>query len=234
MSKKTVTISISVILVILVGVFAFTYINKPQGDINSANNDINKIEQSTEYKEKSSKNDKTIEFLKSVHGLKIENVELINNPVGFDGVFLAPKESIRKGVDYFLKESENDKIDKVNIDIGKGYIKAKMDYKITKKITTPIEVKIIPSLNKNKDLLLTIDDVKFLDLNVAKWIVDIGVKNFVKDWFSKDSEMMVEFNEGNVIIDKSNFKSITLNGISIDSKELKLDMMINLEELISE
>lgn len=229
MSKKTVTISISLIVVILIGIFVFTYINKPENNTNSTG--TTQIEQDTEQKNDNS--NKTIEFLKSVHGLKIENVELINNPVGFDGVFLAPKESISNGVDYFLKESKNDKIDKVNIDIGNGYIKAKMDYKITKKITTPIEVKIIPSLNKSKDLLLTIDDVKFLDLNIAKWIVDIGVKNFVKDWFPKDSKIIVEFNEGSVLIDKSNFKGITLNGIAIDSKELKLDMMINLEELIT-
>ena len=227
MNKRTITAIIVIAIIILIGIFGFVYIEREK------NNDNTQIIEETIIDEQVNNIDnKTIEFLKSVHGLKIENIELINNPVGFDGVFLAPKEAIKNGVDYFLKESKNDKIDKVTIDIGKGYIKAKMNYKITKNITTPIEAKVIPSLNENKDLVLTIDDVKFLDLNIAKWIVDIGVKNFVKDWFSGDSNLIVEFNKGSVVIDKSNFKSITLKNIKIDSKELRLEMLINLEELI--
>ncbi|MPM99717.1 hypothetical protein SDC9_146911 [bioreactor metagenome] len=81
-----------------------------------------------------------------------------------------------------------------------------MDYNITKKIVTPIEFKIKPSLNKNKDLVLNIDEVKFLDLKVSKWIVNIGINNFTKDWFSEESDISLEFNDGNVVIDKSNFK----------------------------
>ena len=105
-------------------------------------------------------------------------------------------------------------------------------YKITNKITTPIEVKVIPSLNEDKDLVLKIDEVKFLDLKIANWIVDLGVKNFVKDFFSGNNNLAMEFNDGNVLIDKSNFKGVVLNNISIDSKMLKLDMRIDLEKLI--
>lgn len=228
MSKKLVTIIMIVIIGLLIGTVAFMYIDKPGEKVDVNNDTSNKIEQTTGGNNESS----TIKFLKSVHGLKIENVELINNPVGLEGVFLAPKDSIRNGVDYFLKESNNDKIGKVSIDIGSGYIKARVDYKITNKIITPIEVKIVPYLNENKDLILTIDNVKFLDLNIAKWIVDIGVKNFVKDLFPKESGMIVEFNEGSVLINRSNFKGITLNDISIDSKALKLNMMIDLEAWI--
>lgn len=226
MNKKTITIVTVVSIITLIGIFSFVYISRPKEEIDIITN--NKSEEKTQVTTENS----IIEFLRSVHGLKIDNVELINNPVGIEGVFLAPRESIRNGVDYFLKESNNEKLDKVDIDIGHGYIKARVNYKITNKITTPIEVKVIPSLNKNKDLLLTLNDVKFLDLNIAKWIVDIGVKSFVKDLFSKDSDLIVEFDKGNVIIDKSNFKGVTLKNISIDSKELMLDMSINLEELI--
>ncbi|MGL4911516.1 MAG: hypothetical protein ACRC3Y_03710 [Romboutsia sp.] len=220
MNKKILTIIISVAIVLGLGMYLFMDINK-KPNINTPN-----VEQTIDS---TNKND-TIEFLRAVHGLKIESVELIDNPVGFDGSFLAPEESIRNGVDYFLKKSKNEKISKVNIDIGSGYIKATVDYNIIKDIITPIEFKITPSLNKNKDLLLKIDEVKFLDLKISKWIIDLGVKNFIKDWFPKDSEMVVEFNEGNVLIDKSNFKGITLKNISIDSEKLKLDMIINLEQ----
>ena len=77
-----------------------------------------------------------------------------------------------------------------------------------------------------------IDEVKFLDLKIANWIVDLGVKNFVKDFFSGNNNLAMEFNDGNVLIDKSNFKGVVLNNISIDSKMLKLDMRIDLEKLI--
>lgn len=224
MNKKALVISVLVTTAVLMGGYLFM---KPT-ESKKIKEDNQKIEEVIENKEANN----TIEFLRKIHGLKVENVELIDNPVGFEGSFLVPKESIKNGVDYFLKESKNEKISKLNIDIGDGYIKSIVDYNITKKIVTPIEFKIKPSLNKNKDLVLNIDEVKFLDLKVSKWIVNIGINNFTKDWFSEESDIAVEFNDGNVVIDKSNFKSVTLNNISIDSTRLKLDMTINLEKII--
>ena len=225
MSKKTLTIGIVVAILILFGGYIFM---KPlTNDSKQNNNNNNKIEKNEE-----TSSNKTIDFLSAVQGLKIESVELVDDPVGFEGAFLAPEQSIRNGLDYFLNESKNEKISRVNIDVDGGCIKVNVDYKITNKITTPIEVKVIPSLNEYKDLVLKIDEVKFLDLKIANWIVDLGVKNFVKDFFSGDNNLAVEFNDGNVLIDKSNFKGVVLNNISIDSKMLKLDMRIDLEKLI--
>ena len=225
MSKKTLTIGIVVAILILFGGYIFM---KPlTNDSKQNNNNNNKIEKNEE-----TSSNKTIDFLSAVQGLKIESVELVDDPVGFEGAFLAPEQSIRNGLDYFLNESKNEKISRVNIDVDGGCIKVNVDYKITNKITTPIEVKVIPSLNEYKDLVLKIDEVKFLDLKIANWIVDLGVKNFVKDFFSGDNNLAMEFNDGNVLIDKSNFKGVVLNNISIDSKMLKLDMRIDLEKLI--
>ena len=223
MSKKTLTISISIAILILFGVYVFT---RPSTNDYKQNNN-NKIEKNEE-----TSNNKIINFLSAVQGLKIENLELVDNPVGFEGVFLAPEQSIRNGLDYFLNENKNEKISKVSIDVDSGYIKVKVDYKIINNITTPIEVKVIPSLNEDKDLILKIDEVKFLDLKIANWIVDLGVNNFLKDFFSGNNNLALEFNEGSVLIDKSNFKGIVLNNISIDSKMLKLDVRIDLENLI--
>ena len=223
MSKKTLTISISIAILILFGVYVFT--RSSTNDYKQNNN--NKIEKNEE-----TSNNKIINFLSAVQGLKIENLELVDNPVGFEGVFLAPEQSIRNGLDYFLNENKNEKISKVSIDVDSGYIKVKVDYKIINNITTPIEVKVIPSLNEDKDLILKIDEVKFLDLKIANWIVDLGVKNFLKDFFSGNNNLLLEFNDGSVLIDKSNFKGIVLNNISIDSKMLKLDVRIDLENLI--
>lgn len=222
MNKKLLTIISSGIVLFLVIIYFFIGNNLDKNNL-IENNITNQIEEI-------GKNDnKLISFLKSIHGVKIESLELVDNPVGFEGSFLAPKESIKNGVDYFLKESKNDKIDDVKIDIGNGYIKLNVDYNIINNITTPIEFKVIPSLDSNHNLVLKVDDVKFLDLKIANWIVNIGLNNFIKDWFTRD--MDVKFNDGNVVIYKSNFKGVYLNNISINSQNIKIDMNINMEEL---
>ena len=140
--------------------------------------------------------------------------------------------SILNGVDYFLKHTENDKMTNVKVDIGDSYIAIRVDYKITKSITTPIEVKIIPTLNNNKDLELKIKEVKFLDLKVADWIVNMGLKSFIKDWFPKDENINVEFKDGVVVIYKDNFNGIELDKLKVESTGLNINMTIDLNTII--
>ncbi|SCI67092.1 Uncharacterised protein [uncultured Clostridium sp.] len=225
MNKKKIII----IALIIIGILFFFlgFINNKPKDIENQNTNINKIEES-----QISEN-KTIKFLKSVSGIKANNIELINNPVGVKGEFLVPQKSILNGVNYFLKETKNDKISKVDININKNTVKAKVNYKVTKNITTPIEVEVVPSLNKNKDLILNVKEVKLLDLKLYKWIVDMALNSFIKDWFSKDSNISVKFNDGSVIIDKSNFKDVSLENISLDSNNLKINMIIDLNYILN-
>ena len=173
-----------------------------------------------------------LEFLKSISGLKAKNIELIDSPVGIKGEFLLPRESILNGVDYFLKHTENSKMTNVKVDLGNGYIDIRVDYKIIKKIDTPIEVKVVPLLNKNKDLELKIDEFKFLDLKIADWIVDIGLKSFIKDWFPKDEDINIEFKEGVVVIYKDNFKGISLDSLKVKETGLNINMTIDLNIII--
>ena len=91
MNLKRITIIIILIIAVLLGVYLFVPINNSKGeDISYKPN--NKIE-ATDNKETI----QTIEFLKSISGLKAKNIELIDNPVGIKGEFLAPKESILNG-----------------------------------------------------------------------------------------------------------------------------------------
>ncbi len=225
-NKKTVIlVTIIVIFSLIVG-YLYVSSNKDEG----GNININHTNSNNDNKELSKS--KEIKFLESIAGIKAVEVELINNPVGIKGRFEAPKESILNGIDYFLKNTKNEKVDNVSIDIGNGYIDARANYKVNSFINTPIEVKVIPSINENKDLLLSIDEVRFLDLKLADWIVDLGIKNFVKDWFSKDSDISVEFNDGYVIIHSQNFKELTIENLLIDDNGLILDMFINLEDIM--
>ena len=222
-NRKILIISI-VIIVSLIGIYFF--INSSSKEIEPPSKKPNNNQEQVTNK------DEIIGFLKEVVGVKAEDVEIVNDPVGIRGKFLAPKQAILNGVDYFLKDTNNENIKNIEISIGSGYIELKTEYVVNKFITTPIEVKVKPYLDNDKNLILEVYDLKFLDLKVADWIVNIGINGFVQDLFTKESELIVSFNDGKVIIDKSNFKEITLEKILIKKTQMSIDMFINLEELL--
>ncbi|MCE9676686.1 hypothetical protein LPC27_13005 [Paraclostridium bifermentans] len=190
---------------------------------------VKKIENNKDIVENSES--KNLTFFRNIAGVKATNIELIDNPVGVKGEFLVPEKSILNGINYFLKETKNDKINNVNIDIEENGIIAKVDYKVNQNITTPIEVKFLPTVDKNNNLILNIKEVRLLDLKLYDWIVDIALKSFIKDWFSKDSNIDVKFEKGNVVIDKNNFKQVMLKNISLGSKDLKINMIIDFNHI---
>lgn len=190
---------------------------------------VKKIENNKDIVENSEA--KKLTFFRDIAGVKATNIELIDNPVGVKGEFLVPEKSILNGINYFLKETKNDKISNVNIDIEENGIIAKVDYKVNQNITTPIEVKFLPTVDKNNNLILKIKEVKLLDLKLYDWIVDIALKSFIKDWFSKDSNIDVKFEKGNVVIDKNNFKQVMLKNISLGSEDLKINMIIDFNHI---
>ena len=190
---------------------------------------VKKIEKNKDIVENSEA--KNLTFFRDIAGVKATNIELIDNPVGVKGEFLVPEKSILNGINYFLKETKNDKISNVNIDIEENGIIAKVDYKVNQNITTPIEVKFLPTVDKNNNLILNIKEVKLLDLKLYDWIVDIALKSFIKDWFSKDSNINVKFEKGNVVIDKNNFKEVMLKNISLGPKNLKINMIIDFNHI---
>jgi hypothetical protein len=223
-NKNKIIIIISALIILIAGYFIIKTNNTSYNKVNT------KVEENIKQENKSL--EEGLNFLKEIAGVKANNIELINNPVGLKGEFVAPRESILKGVDYFLKDTKNDKMEDIGIDIGNGYIYLRTTYKVNSFIKTPIEVKVKPSLDKEKDLVLEVSQFKFLDLNVPKWIVNLGLKNFIKDWFPDDNKFKVTFEEGKVVIDKSNYDKITIDNISIDNNAMKIDMIINLEKMV--
>ena len=223
-NKNKIIIIISALIILIAGYFIIKTNNTSDNKVNT------KVEQNIKQENKSL--EEGLDFLKQISGVKANNIELINNPVGLKGEFVAPRESILKGVDYFLKDTKNDKMEDIGIDIGNGYIYLRTTYKVNSFIKTPIEVKVKPSLDKEKDLVLEVSQFKFLDLNVPKWIVNLGLKNFIKDWFPDDNKFKVTFEEGKVVIDKSNYDKITIDNISIDNNAMKIDIIINLEKMV--
>lgn len=219
-NKKLVIIIVSIITVILIsGVFHF---NK----LSEVNNNVNKDKV---VQEEPKNNEAMLKMLSSIAGVQAKNVEIINNPVGFKGELFAPKESILNGVDYFLKNTENTKMEDVKIEIGDGFVSVFVNYKVTKNIKTSIEVKVIPSLNENEDLVININEVRFLDLKIADWIVNLALDSFAEDWFPEDFK--VEYNKGNVVILKENFNGVYLKDIKVEESGLNINAIIDLEQI---
>ena len=220
--------NIGIIVTIIISIFiicGLIYVNRPQ-DIE--NNNAQVVEEN-----KPTNENEIINMLGSIAGVKANNIEIINNPVGFKGDLFVPKESILNGVDYFLKQTNNEKMKDLQVDIADGYISIIVDYKVAFNINTSVEVKISPTLNENEDLVLKVKEVRFLDIKVAKWIVDMAVDNFAKDWFPKQGNFKVEFNNGDIIIDKQNLKGVNLKEISVEEKGLSLSVVVDLNKVMN-
>lgn len=173
-----------------------------------------------------------LEFLNAISGVKAENLEIINNPViGVRGKIFAPKIAILNGINYFLDNTNNDKMKNIELDIQNNSIDIYVNYAVTDKIDTPIKVNITPSLNNNNDLVIDIVSVKILDLKLADFFVNLALKTFVKDWFIS-SDIKVEYENSKVILSKENFNGITLNSILVKDDGISLDMIIEAEKLI--
>lgn len=224
MNKKLVSI-IGIIAFVFV-TFSIIYIN-----VNSMKNDKQNNDKTVEIEKEDTS--ELLNMLAAISGIESNNILLTNNPVGIKGDLFVPNDSITRGVDYFLEKTNNDKMKDVRIDIADGFISLFVNYKVTSSIDTSIKVKVIPTLNDNNDLILNIDEVKFLDIKIAKWVVNLVLDNFAEDWFPNDSELKVEFNKGNIIVYKENLNGITLNSIDIESEGLRINADINLEAIMS-
>ena len=225
MKNTRVSIIIVILVIIIISIFGCSYFNK---SVESKNENIK-----NEEVDNSNTDDieGVIEFLSAISGVKAIDIEIINNPVGFKGKLFVPKESIANGVDYYLQHTNNEKMEDLKVDVGENFISVYVNYKVNKVIKTPIEVRINPVLNENKDLVINIDEVKFLDIKVADWIVNLALNSFVKDWFPSDSGLSLEFNNGNVVVYKENFNGVNLNQLSIEENGLNIDATIGIEKI---
>ena len=221
--KKKVIIGIIIgIIVLLIGLVAVKLYDKE---------DLVRPSVNVEDSLKITGGSKILRFMKAISGIKANSIEIIDNPVGISGEFFAPDETLIRGLNYFLKETNNDKMENLNIVSEKGAINIKIDYRVTNKIKTPIEVKIKPTINETKDLVINIEEVRFLDLKISKWIVNLALDNFIEDWFPKDGNLKIDFNKSNVIVYKENFNGLEINNISLENG-LEINVVVDLEKLI--
>ena len=219
-NKKGIFLVISIIIAFIFGMFFASSLKGKEEKVKETS--LN----STVY------NSEVLEFLNSIAGIKAENLEIISDLVSFKGTLFAPKEAILNGINYFLEKTENEKMKNVALYTEKESITISVDYKVTKKISTPIEVKISPKLNDNKDLVINIDELKLLDIKLPKWIVNLIMDSFIKDWFPEEDKN-IEFTEGAVIINKESFNGVELENLEVENEGLRIKLVINLEETLN-
>lgn len=227
MKNKRIIIILLVLAVVITVIIGCTYFNKP---VDNSNNKIKNEEISNSNK---SDIEGVIEFLGSISGVKAIDIEILNNPVGFTGELYAPKESIKNCVDYYLTNTNNEKMEDLKIDIGDNFLSIYVNYKVNKMIKTPIEVKVNPVLNNSGDLVINIDEVKFLDIRIADWIVNLALNSFVKDWFPSGGDLKLEFNKDNVVVYRKNFKGVNINKLSLEEEGLIINVTIDLREILN-
>lgn len=218
-NKKGIFLVISIIIAFIFGMFFASSLKGKEEKVKETS--LN----STVY------NSEVLEFLNSIAGIKAENLEIISDPVSLQGTLFAPKEAILNGINYFLEKTENEKMKNVALYTEKESITISVDYKVTKKISTPIKVKISPKLNNNKDLVINIEELKLLDIKLPKWIVNLIMDSFIKDWFPEEDKN-IEFTKGAVIINKENFNGVELENLEIEDEGLRIKLVINLEETL--
>lgn len=217
-----------VILFIMIIITSFLYFGVKNINNIYISNKSNDINQETNQNNEDKYN-KVLDLLRKIDGLEIKSAILENNPVGIKSVIVAPKETIIKGVEYFLEGNKN--FSETNIITKDGYLDIFTKYNLNGMIT-PIKAKLYVSLDEAKNLILNIKDLKFLDINISDWIVDFGLTTFCKDIFSSNENLNISIDKGNIIIYKDNFKKLSINYILIKEDVLELDVFINLEEIL--
>ena len=222
MNKKLAIIIVSIVSVLIIfGVILFNMINRSKDEnVNENKYEANNIETTENQSE-------IINFISSIAGLQASNIEVINDPIGIKGELFAPEETI-------LKKTNNEKMKDLKINIEEGHISIYVNYEVLNNIKTPVEVKVKPSINDEEDLVITIDEVRFLDLKIADWIVNLALKSFVKDWFPEDGKINVKFNKGDVIVYKDNFKGVNLKSVLLEEAGLKINAIIDLKYVIND
>lgn len=220
--KNIVIITVIVGILVFLACIGFVIFNSSKVGIKESTNSDKVYEE---------KGQETIDFLNSIAGVKAENIEVINNPVvGFRGEIFANEDSILNGINYYLEKTKNDKMKNLEIDIDDDSIDIYVNYAVKENINTPIKVSVTPSLNNNKDLIIDIREVKFLDLKIADFIVNLALKTFVKDWFN-DSNIKVEYGKNQVIIYGENFAAVNLEALSLKNNGINLELIIDIAKL---
>lgn len=164
-----------------------------------------------------------MQYLQSLVGLESKNIKILDNPLRIEGSFYIPEETILTFINHYLESSNNKDITNLNITINENALTISGQYKLLTYLKTPIDIDILPTITKDKNLKLNLKDIRLLNLSLNDNIIDAVVDS----WFSNLENISVD--RGDVIIDKSFFKNTKIKSISLKEDYLVIDLIIKIQ-----
>ena len=164
-----------------------------------------------------------MQYLQSLVGLESKNIKILDNPLRIEGSFYIPEETILTFINHYLESSNNKDITNLNITINKNALTISGQYKLLTYLKTPIDIDILPTITKEKNLRLNLKDIRLLNLSLNENIIDAVIDS----WFSDLENISVD--RGDVIIDKSFFKNTEIKSISLKEDYLVIDLIIKIQ-----
>lgn len=164
-----------------------------------------------------------MQYLQSLVGLESKNIKILDNPLRIEGSFYIPEETILTFINHYLESSNNKDITNLNITINENALTISGQYKLLTYLKTPIDIDILPTITKEKNLRLNLKDIRLLNLSLNDNIIDAVVDS----WFSNLENISVD--RGDVIIDKSFFKNTEIKSIDLKEDYLVIDLSLKIQ-----
>ena len=164
-----------------------------------------------------------MQYLQSLVGLESKNMKILDNPLRIEGSFYIPEETILTFINHYLESSNNKDITNLNITINKNALTISGQYKLLTYLKTPIDIDILPTITKEKNLRLNLKDIRLLNLSLNENIIDAVIDS----WFSDLENISVD--RGDVIIDKSFFKNTEIKSIDLKEDYLVIDLSLKIQ-----
>ena len=164
-----------------------------------------------------------MQYLQSLVGLESKNIKILDNPLSIEGSFYIPEETILTFINHYLETSNNKDITNLNITINKNALTISGQYKLLTYLKTPIDIDILPTITKEKNLRLNLKDIRLLNLSLNENIIDAVIDS----WFSDLENISVD--RGDVIIDKSFFKNTKIKSIDLKEDYLVIDLSLKIQ-----
>ena len=164
-----------------------------------------------------------MQYLQSLVGLESKNIKILDNPLRIEGSFYIPEETILTFINHYLESSNNKDITNLNITINKNALTISGQYKLLTYLKTPIDIDILPTITKDKNLKLNLKDIRLLNLSLNENIIDAVIDS----WFSDLENISVD--RGDVIIDKSFFKNTEIKSIDLKEDYLVIDLSLKIQ-----
>ena len=164
-----------------------------------------------------------MQYLQSLVGLESKNIKILDNPLRIEGSFYIPEETILTFINHYLENSNNKDITNLNITINKNALTISGQYKLLTYLKTPIDIDILPTITKEKNLRLNLKDIRLLNLSLNDNIIDAVIDS----WFSDLENISVD--RGDVIIDKSFFKNTEIKSIDLKEDYLVIDLSLKIQ-----